>query len=190
MRRLLLAFVILPLAAGCRSESDDFRISSDPVSVRGWILDVKGAKKGETIEMELARRSSLFLSSSVWVEDVQTASGGIQENGAFVVLDVPPKKAILGFNAPGAESAQVTLENVPGTADVIIPNLILENGGAKVLDPSKIVVRVAGSERKQTDVIAKVAGYDVRVIEVPINEMMDRRDYPSVPGYRPVATVR
>lgn len=189
MRRLLLAVMILSLVA-CGNRDDDFRISRDPVSVRGWIRDVKGAKQGETIEMELARRSALFLSSSVWVENVQTASGGIQENGAFVVLDVPPKSAIIGFNAPGAEAARVTLENVPGTADVLIPDLILESGGAKVLDPKKIVVRVIGSERKATGQIAKVAGYDVQVMQVPITEMMDRRDYPEVPGFRPVATVR
>src|SRR5689334_105222 len=117
MRRLLLTIVILALAA-CKND-DGLKMSSDPTSVRGWILDVKGAKRGETMEMELARRSQLFLGSSVWVENVDYASGGIAENGAFVVLDVPPKNAILGFNAPGAETAKVVMQNVPGSADVL-----------------------------------------------------------------------
>src|SRR6185295_9822362 len=114
----------------------------EPVSVRGWILDVKGAQRGETMETEIARRTQLFQSSSVWVENAQYASGGIAENGAFIVLDVPPLNATLGFNAPGAESAQVLLKDVPGSADVFIPDLVLQNGGATVLDPKKIEVRL------------------------------------------------
>jgi len=189
MRRLLFLFALLALTACGGSEEP---MSSGPVSVRGWILDVKGAQRGETIEIELARRSMLFQSSSVWVENVQYASGGIAENGAFIVLDVPPQSSILGFNAPGAETAKVTLANVPPYADVFIPDLVLENGGATVLDPKKIVVRVAGnvSQRTPNGLVATVAGHRVPVVEVPLIEMEDRRDYPTVPGYRPVATVR
>lgn len=184
--------MLLALAACKAEEGGAFRPPSDPISVRGWILDVKGAQRAETIEMELARRSQLFLSSSVWVENGDYASGGIAENGAFVVLDVPPPNPTLGFNAPGAETAKVAMQDIPPLADVFIPDLILENGGATVLDPKKIVVRLAGSVSKATPTgkMAKVAGYSVPVIEVPTSEMMDRRDYPPVPGYRPVATVK
>ncbi len=165
---------------------------SEPVSVRGWILDVKGAKRAETMEMEIARRSQLFLSSSVWVEKVDYASGGIAENGAFVVLDVPPQSSTIGFNAPGAETAKVVLQNIPGNADVYIPDLVLQEGGATVLDPKKIVVRITGDVSKptRTGKTAMVAGYTVPVVEVPITQMYDRRDYPQVPGFRPVATVK
>lgn len=193
MRRLLLLCVFLPLAACGRSErSGEMRMSSGPVSVRGWVLDVKGAKRAETIEMELARRSQLFLSSSVWVENVDYASGGIAENGAFIVLDVPPQNTVIGFNAPGAESAKVTLQNIPPYADVLIPAIILENGGATVLDPKQIVVRLSGNVSKPTPTgqTAIVAGHTVPVLEVPLVEMENRRDYPVVPGFRPVATVR
>lgn len=183
--------IALFLVAACRGK-EDFQLSSNPTSVRGWVTDVKGARRGETIEMELARRAELFASTSVWVENVAYASGGIAENGAFVVLDVPPQQATLGFNAPGAETARVELRDVPANADVIIPNLILENGGAKVLDPSKIVVRVPGSVSKVTPTgkTASVAGYPVPIVEAPISAMIDRRDYPDVPGIRPVAIVK
>ena len=169
-----------------------FRPPSNPVSVRGWILDVKGAQRAETIEMEIARRSQLFLSSSVWVENGHYASGGIAENGAFVILDVPPNDPVIGFNAPGAETAKVVMEGIPPLADVYIPALILQNGGATVDDPKKIVVRLAGSVSRPTPTgkTAKVAGYTVPIIEVPTNQLVDRRDYPDVPGFRPVATVR
>jgi len=190
MLRRTLTIALLLLAA-CRGH-EDFKLSSNPISVRGWVTDVKGAKRGETIEMELARRAELFASTSVWVENVAYASGGIAENGAFVVLDVPPHQATLGFNAPGAETARVELRNIPANADVIIPNIILHNGGATVLDPSRIVVRIPASVGKVTPTgqTANVAGYEVPIVEAPIAQMIDRRDYPDVPGVRPVATVK
>jgi len=192
MRRLSVLFLLFAFVACKEGAGGSFRPPSDPVSVRGWILDVKGAQRGETIEMELARRSQLFLSSSVWVENGDYASGGIAENGAFVILDVPPNDPILGFNAPGVEAAKVVMHNIPPFADVFIPDLILENGGATVADPKKIVVRLASSVSKPTPTgkTATVAGYTVPVIEVPTSEMIDRRDYPPVPGFRPVATVK
>jgi hypothetical protein len=188
LRRTLILALFLLTACG----EDRFKIARGPTSVRGWILDVKGAQRGETIEMELARRAELFASTSVWVENIEYASGGIAENGAFVVLDVPPQLAIIGFNAPGAEAARVELRDVPPNADVIIPNLILQPGGATVLDPSKIVVRIAGSVSKPTPTgkTATVAGYTVPIVETPVTQLVDRRDYPAVPGVRPVATVR
>ncbi len=138
MRRTLLALALLVLAScGGEKKGDEsiYMLSRDPISVRGWILDVKDAPRASTMEMEIARRTQLFASTSVWVEDVQYASGGIAENGAFIVLDVPPAKAVLGFNAPGAESAKLVLEGVPATADVFIPDLILQNVNVTVLDP-------------------------------------------------------
>lgn len=195
MRRTLLALALLVLAScGGEKKGDEsiYMLSRDPISVRGWILDVKDAQRASTMEMEIARRTQLFASTSVWVEDVQYASGGIAENGAFIVLDVPPAKAVLGFNAPGAESGKLVLEGVPATADVFIPDLILQNGNVTVLDPRKMVVRVPAEVdvRKPTGRTAFVAGFMVPIVETPIREMADRREYPPVPGYRPVATVK
>lgn len=191
MTRPLFALTMLVLAA-CGGETSSTAISRDPVSVRGWILDVKGAQRAENMDLEIARRTTLFQSTSVWVEGTEYASGGVAENGSFIVLDVPPGNPILGFNAPGAETGKVMMEGVPGTADVFIPDLILEPDGATVLDPKKIVVRLAANVDKPTPTgkTAKVAGYTVPIINAPISQMMDRRDYPNPPGYRPVATIR
>ena len=192
MPRTFLALTLLALVACGKQDHSMSSLSSEPVSVRGWILDVKGAQRAETFEMELARRTQLFQSTSLWVENSEYASGGIAENGSFIILDVPPVNATIGVNAPGAETAKIILQNVPGTADVFIPDVILENGGATVLDPTKILVRLPGNVDKptRTDKTAIVAGHAGPVIETPLGQMMDRRDYPQVPGFRPVATVR
>jgi hypothetical protein len=192
-RRLLIALLLL-IACGRENKKDPsvYDISREPVSVRGWILDVKGAQPAESPDLEIARRTELFQATSLWVEDAQFASGGIAENGAFLILDVPPNKAVVGFNAPGAETAKLTLEGVPGTADVIIPFVILEPGGSKVFDPARIRIRLPANVAKATPTgkTATIAGYKVPIISTPIAEMIDRRDYPNPGGFRPVAIVK
>lgn len=193
MTRSLLALSMLVLAACGGGEGNTLSsISREPVSVRGWILDVKGAQRADNADMEIARRTQLFLSSSVWVENTEHASGGIAENGAFVVLDVPPNNPILGFNAPGAETAKIVCEGIPGNADVLIPDVILQPNGATVFDPKQILIRVPTNidTARDSGKTAKVAGHTVRIIETPYSEMMNRRDYPEPPGFRPVATVK
>lgn len=197
MRRTFVLLLLPTLLLACGGREDDGRITVDqisrkPLSVRGWVLDVKDAKKAETFEMEIARRHEIFLASSIWVENSPYSSGGFAENGAFIVLDVPPGNAVLGLNAPGAEDARIVLENVPGSADVFIPDVILEPGGAKVADASKILVRVAANvdARRNTGKTARVAGYEVPVWEAPVKELMDRREYPDPGVVRPVATVK
>ena len=194
MKRSLFTLVLAALAAcgGGEKKSSVYDMSRQPVSVRGWIADVKGAKHSDIPDVEIARRTQLFQSSSVWVENTEYASGGIAENGAFIILDVPPLNATVGFNAPGAETAKLLLKDVPGTADVFIPDVLLEPGGATVLDPKKILVRLPAevSKARRTNRTATIAGYTVPIIEVPLGEMTDRRDYPNPGGFRPVATVR
>ena len=186
--------VLLSLVScGESKNSSVYELSRRPISVRGWILDVKGAKPSETMEMEIARRTELFAASSVWVENNEFASGGISENGAFIVLDVPPGSATLGFNAPGAETAWVTLQDVPGRADVFIPDLVLEPNGSTVLDPSKILIRVPSEDVQKltpSGKTAKINQYTVPVMNAPLSQMTDRREYPNPGGFRPVATVK
>ena len=191
MRRTLIALAIL-LAIGCGDSDPVYQISRNPVSVRGWVTDVKGAQRADAPEAEIARRAQLFESTSLWIEESQYASGGMAGNGAFVILDVPPGKATIGFNAPGAETAQLVMENVPPGADVFIPDVILEPGGATVADPKKMVVRLSATvdQPRPTGQTARIAGHSVPVYEVPVRQMTDRRDFPNPGGFRPVATVK
>jgi hypothetical protein len=194
MRRALIISMLVLAACGGSEKSDSsvYTLARNPISVRGWILDVKGSTHEQIADMEIARRTQLFQSTTVWVENTEFASGGVAENGSFIVLDVPPNKAILGFNAPGAETARIALDGVPGTADVFIPDVILEPNGATVLDPKKIVVRLPADVDKPTPSgkTAKVGGYTVPIINTPLALMVDRRDYPDPGGFRPVATVK
>jgi hypothetical protein len=192
MKRTALLTLMLLVACGGDQKDSASMPSRNPVSARGWILDVKGAKKMDTIDGEIARRMQIFGASSVWVENSQFASGGISDNGAFVVLDVPPQSAILGFNAPGAETAKIVMSGIPGGADVFLPDVILQNGGATLFDPSKAVVRIPSDIEKPTPTgkFAMIAGSKVAIVEYPYGQMNDRRDYPRPPGFRPVATVR
>jgi hypothetical protein len=183
----------LLFTAACGKPSEIQSMSRQPCSVRGWVLDVKGSKHAETAELEIARRTELFAGASVWVENTQYASGGIAENGAFIILDVPPLNATIGFQATGADQAQLILEGVPSSADVFIPDVILQPGGATVRDPKAILIRVPDEDvtkRTATGKTAKVAGYTVPIVLAPLDEMGDRREYPNPGGFRPVATFK
>jgi hypothetical protein len=191
-RALTIAMLLLAACGNEKPSSSIYMLARKPVSVRGWILDVKGAQHAQVAEVEIARRTQLFLSTTVWVENVEFASGGVAENGSFIVLDVPPTKATLGFNAPGAQTARVVLEGVPGSADVFIPDIILEPNGATVLDPKKILIRVPADVDKPTPTgaMATIAGYKVPIINTPLKMLVDRREYPNPGGFRPVATFK
>lgn len=191
------AFLLaLTIASACGGSKEDPQspqlMSRQPVSVRGWVEDVAGAKRAETIELELFRRQALFQQTSVWVEKTQFASGGVSENGAFLVLDVPPGTSTIGFSAPGAENAKIVLENIPGNADVMIPELLISNTSTTVRDPAKLRVRIPGKrpEPFTTTATATIAGHKVPIVEVPMAQLTDRRQYPQPPGFRPVATFK
>ncbi|MEA2488639.1 MAG: hypothetical protein QOH21_431 [Acidobacteriota bacterium] len=191
---VVLSLLVTIALLGCNETPSDspHALSREPISVRGWVEDVDGATRNPIAEMEIARRQEQFAQTSVWVEGNQYASGGVSENGAFIVLDVPPPNATLGFQAPGADGAQLTLQNVPGTADVFIPALFLSKGKVRVGNPKAIQVRLPANidKAKPTGAFAIIAGHKVPVMATPLREMMDRRDYPSPGGFRPVAIVR
>jgi hypothetical protein len=191
---LLVALSVALTPLGCNETSSDspHALSREPISVRGWVEDVDGVTHNPIPDLEIVRRQEQFAQTSVWVEGNQYASGGVAENGAFIVLDVPPPNATLGFQAPGADGAKLILQNVPGTADVFIPGLFLRNGAVRVADPKALQVRLPASidKAKATGQFAIIAGHQVPVIATPLREMTDRRDYPSPAGFRPVATVK
>lgn len=194
MRHLPALATILLVACGGGDESTRPMLSKEPVSVRGWIADVEGGGAGaeKTPETELHRLTQLYQSTQIWVENVPFVSGGVAENGAFILLDVPPGKVTISFDAPGAQGAQLVLENIPGNADVFVPAVLLRKGGVSLLDPKNIVVRVPARVEKSEPTGAKalVAGQPVAVLRAPYAQFNDRRDYPDPGGFHTVATFK
>ena len=192
MRRFTILIAVV-LAAACGNENPrTSTVSKEPVSVRGWIDDIQGSVKSTTPELETARRSQIFQATQIWVENADYVSGGVAENGAFILLDVPPGNVTIGLSAPGVEGARLVLQNIPGTADVFIPAVVLEPNGATVVNPRDVKVRVAAEVAKPTPTgkTAIVAGVSVPILDVPLSAMVDRHDYPRPTGFQPVATFK
>lgn len=191
----LIPLLILAVAAcgGGESRRPLDGMSKTPVSVRGWIADVKGGGAGglQTPETEAARLNELFAATSIWIEGAPFVSGGVAPNGAFILLDVPPGDATISFQVPGAPGAKLALQNIPGNADVLIPAVQLEPGGATLLQPDDVIVRIpsAVDAPRPTSERATVQGRTVPVVEAPLSTFNDRRDFPAR-GLQPLATYR
>lgn len=196
VKPLLILLMILCACGQGEPASNERPLSREPVSVRGWIASVEGSVGGDfkTVETEAARRLELFRGSNVYVENAPYVSGAIAETGAFMLLDVPPGDSTITFQTPEIESVKLELKNIPGNADVVIPGLILNRSGATLAEPEKVFVRIAAPVKtpRKTSRTAMVAGQTVPIIETPLNDMSDRRDYPNAPGTAPapVATVK
>ncbi len=190
MKRIIC--IVLLILAACSSEKPKPAVSKEPVSVRGWIEDVEGSAHASVPDLETARRTQIFQATSIWVDNADYVSGGVAENGSFILLDVPPGTLTIGFEAPGAEQARLVLQNIPGNADVLIPGLILKKNGAGVMKPEAVKVRVPAriDKERPTGKMAMVAGVQVPILDVPIAAMIDRHDYPKPEGFKPVATLK
>lgn len=184
------AAILCALLLACSKGKPATAVSKDPVSVRGWIADVDSGAPSDrfrTVETESARRTAAFQAMNVWVEGAPYASGGVAENGSFIFLDVPPGKTAIGFSTTTVPQAMLTLENVPPNADVFVPGLVMTPKGMIVADPSAIRVRLAAQIAKPAPagLTARIAGVSVPVVNVPINAMIDRHDYPIPPSSTP-----
>jgi len=182
--------LLCALLLACSQEKPAAAVSKDPVSVRGWITDVDTGAPNDrfrTVETESARRTAAFQAMNVWVEGAPYVSGGVAENGSFIFLDVPPGKTAIGFSTTGVPQAMLTLENVPPNADIFVPGLVMTPQGMTVSDPKAIRVRLAASIAKPAPagLTARIAGVSVPVMNVPINSMIDRHDYPFPPSSTP-----
>lgn len=198
MRRLAILLIPLVLAACGPKEPKGPVVSKEPVSVRGWVLDVEQTAGGDapyrTVETEAARKLQLFQSMNIWVEGAPYISGGLAENGSFILLDVPPGNVTVEFSTPTIPQAKLVLSGIPGNADVLIPGVIVKpDGSISVADPKAIEVRTAAKidKPRQTAQKVLVAGVQVPVIETPLAQMIGRRDWPQPPGaFRPAVTMK
>jgi hypothetical protein len=197
------AFIIIAAlaitAGGCgeqRSTLDS--MSKAPVSVRGWVDDIRSPSDPPPISsdplVETNRLMELFRSTTLAIEGVEFASGGFSESGTFVALDVPPGSATIIFQTDGKPDSELVLENVPASADVLIPAIFINPPNIELRDAANVIVRVPArvSERRQmAGVTVRIAGKEFPVWEVPVGQLADRREYPDRPtAPRPIGYVR
>lgn len=194
VKRLAVALLLLATACSPPPEGTPV-VSKEPISVRGWIADVEQPPNApfRTRETEAVRKIQLFQATNVWVDRAPYVSGGVAENGSFILLDVPPGNVTIEFSAPGAQSARLVLQNVPGNADVFVPGIVLRNGTVGLLDAKNVKVRMAAhvDQASPAGLRAIVAGVSIPIMNTPYSAMTDRHDYPNPPeANAPLATVR
>jgi hypothetical protein len=187
-RTLLLVPILLALGiAACSAPKGETAAArSGPVSVRGWIADVELPPSHNFMVtdpyLQIQRKYAMFRETAISVEGVQYVSGGVAETGAFIMLDVPSGDSIINFQPPGLPDAQLRLRQIPGSGDVLLPGLIIKGTQVVLFKPENAMVRLPGSgtERKKLDIPAFVSDQRIDVWEVPLAEMVDRREYPTV----------
>jgi hypothetical protein len=187
--------LLLFVACGREPDVAMQNLSKTPASVRGWLLDIRpdGTPAEPLTMMEFERRRAAFDATNIAVEEQPYASGGISESGAFVVLDVPSGNAIIVFQPPGMPDAFLHLENIPPSADVLLPELVVQPPYVRLARPGRAVVRLPArvKEPRRLEQTARIAGVEVRIVEVPFSHMADRRDFPHPDDAgRPLATVK
>lgn len=195
MKTRLAMLLLLAAACGAERTTNSIGVSKEPISVRGWIADVEtqsSANMLRTVETEAARKTQLFQGTNVWVDNAPYVSGGVAENGSFLLLDVPPGNVTIQFDAPGAANARLTLQNVPGNADIFVPNVILKKGGVILGDPAAVKVRMAARvpQPVPSGAVVTVAGTKLPVMNTPVAQMVDRHDYPFPPVSGVIAKVK
>ncbi|HVT43239.1 MAG TPA: hypothetical protein VMT00_02510 [Thermoanaerobaculia bacterium] len=180
----LISIATLSLLACGGSESRQ-QFVRDPVSVRGWIGEITspGIYPVADPTRQHAQRLALLQQTTVSVVDVEFASGGVAETGAFIILDVPPGNSVIEFNAPGIPESRLVLERIPPSADLFIPAIAVKPEGVELLQPEQVRIRIPGNvtEATKTAATASINGFEFPVHEVPLRDLVDRRDYPDVP---------
>ncbi len=193
MRRALVALLpfLLLSCSGSESLEKEGRGSfkKGPISIRGWVAEIElGTKRPDNVFSVTEPggtvahpQRELFEQTNFSVRDVPYASGGVANDGSFIILDAPPGRVTIDMQAPGVYLVPLVLENIPSNADVFIPSIKLYPDHFELLEPQRILVRVPSKATRRTKAPeqAIVGGLRVDVWEVPLREMMDRRDWPT-----------
>lgn len=184
MRIACATLVLLLVLPGCGKQQKPSgpSLSKTPVSIRGWVVDVEppaGSYRVADPYAQASQKAETLRNTAMWIENMPFVSGGLGETGAFILLDVPPGKAVVTFQAPGLQPGHLTLENVPGNADIVIPDVVIANGKIDVADPSRIVARIGDNEQTGETTVT-VQGHRVPLKRVPMNELSDRHEYPTI----------
>lgn len=164
-----------------------------PVSVRGWIWDVEAEAPGvpgtlsvvDPVGADSQRKARIFGRTYISIENVDYASGGMIETGAFVILDAPPRELTMLIQPPVLSDQRIEMKGIPPNADVFLPGIIISAQGLRFAEPEKIRVRIPGETARATGQTAQIGPHTVPIEQVPVGDLIDRREYPE-----PLAPVR
>ncbi len=185
--RIALTAVVTTLAftvISCGPSEGRPEVSKTPASLRGWIGDIELPPNEMYRLMEQTTginqlKLQILQDTSLSVEG-QIATGGLEDNGAFIILDVAPGNTTIIFSAPGLPENMLMLEGVPPNADILLPGVELTLAGPKI-DATRVVVRIPEKRGGPTPIPppVRVMGQEVPVRAVGLGELIDRRDYPA-----------
>lgn len=170
--------LLLPALIQCGGEEGNVRdeLPEGPVSIRGWVTRVDGVPN-------YGQDGNLY-DLNAYVEGIERVSGGIRDNGTFVILGVPPGSSTIVFQAPGVEDAAIHFEGLPPRADVLIPGVVLTPGGAAISEPEQAKVRIPrgrAGEVEQIESTTTANGVTLPTYLVPTRELGDRLNHPKPP---------
>lgn len=169
-----------------------------PVSIRGyiWDIDIPAPAMPGTLSVvdpaqaDTERKARIFGQTYISIDDVNYASGGLIDTGAFVILDAPPRDVTMLIQPPVVPDQRIVMHRIPPNADVYLPGIIIDRQGLRFADPSKLRVRIPGETARGTGQTAQIGPHEVPIEEVPVSELMNRREYPEPvpPAGEPPAT--
>lgn len=173
----LLLIVLLVIACGGEGKAPR-RPAQDPVSIRGWILDIEGVPSDAPDQVfPSLNRSPIqyILDANVYIPDQQFVSGTI-ENGSFVMLDVANGDVTIMFQAAGIADSPMKVKGVPPSADLVLPGIVIGKERTYLVDPTKAMVRIPSNVAEVEEIPSTtfVNGDKVPTFSIPIKKMGDR----------------
>lgn len=174
--RLAIICFVLPALLSCGESTPRHGLPKGPVSVRGWVARVDGVPN--------YGKNGYLYDLNAYVDGIERVSGGVQDDGAFIILGVPPGESTVVFQAPGVEGAAIHFEGLPPKADILLPGIVISPEGVTIPHPELAKVRIAngrGTEIEQVESTTTANGVALPTFRVPIRELGDRLNYPVIP---------
>ncbi|MDX1584270.1 MAG: hypothetical protein R3338_11790 [Thermoanaerobaculia bacterium] len=175
--RYAIVSLLFPSLLFCGEPTPRGDLPHGPVSIRGWVARVEGVPN-------YGQDGNLY-DLNAYVEGIERVSGGVQEDGAFIILGVPPGESTIVFQAPGVDDAAIHFQGLPPKADVLLPGIVLTPDGVSIPRPELAKVRIPngrGTEVEQVESETTANSLELPTYLVPIRALGDRLNYPLVPA--------